>query len=105
MSRNAGGPRSTTLPGPTTANVPTTPQQAGPADGRTSPRLIANATAYAPVGRRQQHVLLVRSCPLCAGAHLHRGAQHGGRRRAGCGRGEYLVRTTAARGLPRRAAA
>jgi hypothetical protein len=52
----------------------------------------AAAVAYAPAGSRQHWALVVPACPYCHGAHLHRGAAYGGIRRAGCGRGEYLVR-------------
>jgi hypothetical protein len=49
------------------------------------------ARFYGPSARRSLGVLLVTSCPYCpsGGPHLHRGG--GGLRRAGCGRGEYVV--------------
>lgn len=41
--------------------------------------------------RRTLPALVVDPCPFCptGGPHLHRG--HGGLRRAGCGRGEYVI--------------
>lgn len=49
------------------------------------------AAYWPPSGRRGLGVLLVESCPWCpgGGAHMHRGS--GGPRRAGCGRGIYIV--------------
>lgn len=59
---------------------------------------VASAAAYPPAGRRFTTLLLVLHCPFCRCAHAHRGAEFGGLRRAGCGRGEYLVKpVTAAR--------
>lgn len=65
--------------------------RAGQTHRRTFRVRTAHATAYPPVGRRSMWLLLVRRCPVCRGAHLHRGAPHGGLRRAGCGKGAYLV--------------
>ena len=68
--------------------------RAGNADRRTNRRVTATARAYPPgPGRRSTHLLIVTRCPFgCGGVHAHRGAEHGGPRKAGCGRGEYFVR-------------
>lgn len=56
---------------------------------------VATAAAYAPAGRRTTALLLVRNCPYCRHAHAHRGVASGGLRRAGCGRGHYLLQLAA----------
>jgi hypothetical protein len=65
--------------------------------GRQRQPIVVIARAYAPCGRRSSWLLLVEECPFCStgsikSVHVHRGAHHGGLRRSGCGRGEYLVR-------------
>jgi len=62
------------------------------------------ATAYPPDCRRRRWVLLA-ACPFCSGVHLHLGAQHGGVRRAACGRGRYLIRPSQAAAIRARRAA
>lgn len=57
--------------------------------------VIAYAVAYGPAGRRTRPVAFVR-CPLgCGLRHLHAVTLDpaGTVRRAGCGRGEYVVVT------------
>ncbi|MDB5288741.1 MAG: hypothetical protein JWR05_3690 [Mucilaginibacter sp.] len=62
------------------------------------------AVFYLPSGRRMLAVLVVTACPFCTpgGPHVHRG--NGGVRRAGCGRGEYVLVPRAAIGQRRGAA-
>lgn len=62
--------------------------------------VVASAASYPASGRRRFALLLVLSCPFCRYAHAHRGAEYGGLRRAGCGRGEYLVKPTTAARVP-----
>lgn len=49
------------------------------------------AVAYPPAGHRRHWLFIVAPCFACGGAHAHRGGQDGGLRRAGCGRGSYVV--------------
>lgn len=63
-----------------------------------SPIITARGVWLPPSGRRTIGLWIVGRCPLagCSGSHAHRGGPAGGVRRAGCGRGEYLL-TSAAR--------
>lgn len=54
--------------------------------------IAVSGRAYPPAGRRTLWVLVVRVCPWCRGAHVHRSTGNGGIRTAGCGKGTYLVR-------------
>jgi hypothetical protein len=67
---------------------------------RTRRYVVASATSYPPAGRRSLVLLLVLHCPFCQYVHAHRGAEYGGVRRAGCGRGEYLVKPATAARVP-----
>jgi hypothetical protein len=92
----------------TTAATPTTMsagrcERTAPAADR-QPIVTVSAFAYPPCARRRLWLLLVTSCPYCASVHAHRGAQHGGVRRAGCDRGEYSLQTRVARRWTGRAA-
>lgn len=74
------------------ATSETTPATIKPDDrDQGSAAVRVPARFYGPSARRSLGVLLVNACPFCpsGGPHLHRGA--GGPRRAGCGRGEYIV--------------
>lgn len=52
--------------------------------------VCVTAIVYPPSGRRQLPLLIVNRCPWCGpGTHVHRG--QGGVRRAGCGRGDYVI--------------
>ncbi len=77
------GPRQ----GPATAQI-AAPHEDDQHRERTAAVRVAG-TFYAPAGRRRFGVLIVTRCPFCPGVHLHRG--NGGVRRAGCGRGDYIV--------------
>lgn len=53
---------------------------------------IVAARAYPPSGRRGSVLLIVVTCPCCHGTHLHRAPTAAlCVRRAGCGRGTYIV--------------
>jgi hypothetical protein len=64
--------------------------------------VIAPGVGLKPSGVRLFWAWVVARCPYCGGSHLHRGGPKGGLRRAGCGRGSYVVTATRKRG--RRAA-
>jgi hypothetical protein len=51
----------------------------------------ARSVAYPPIGPRAQWLHVVGRCPFCRGGHVHRAGPEGGRRRAGCGLGSYVV--------------
>lgn len=59
----------------------------------TSQILTARGVWLPPSGRRTIGLWIVGRCPFgrCHGSHAHRGGPDGGRRRAGCGLGDYLV--------------
>lgn len=46
---------------------------------------------YPPSGHRRYWLVAVL-CPNCRGWHSHRTGPNGGLRRAGCGRGAYLIK-------------
>lgn len=73
---------------PATAKIRTAAKQ--PDSGQPSAIPRVRGRLLVPSGRRGLPALIVQ-CPLpgCGGVHLHRGG--GGVRRAGCGRGDYLV--------------
>lgn len=81
-----GGPR----PGSAAANI-IAPHERTSQPQNSAPNVWA--VAYPPAGQRRYWLLVVQSCPKCAGGgpHAHRGGQDGGLRRAGCGRGRYFV--------------
>ena len=47
---------------------------------------------YPPSGRRRLALVVVPRCFFCTGSHAHRGGADGAVRRAGCGRGAYVVK-------------
>lgn len=55
--------------------------------------ILARSIAYPPTGAgRSLWVHVVPRCPYgCGTAHVHRAGPDGGRRRAGCGLGAYVV--------------
>jgi hypothetical protein len=59
----------------------------------------ARSIAYPPPNAgRSQWMHVVPRCPFgCRTAHVHRAGPEGGRRRAGCGRGSYVVEPWAVR--------
>lgn len=92
MTRNGHGGAGGTSPDTAAEHQPRA-DQPGCRKDRTTRRIVATARAYAPAGRRTTHLLVVTRCPFhCGGVHAHRGAEHGGPRKAGCGRGEYILR-------------
>jgi hypothetical protein len=97
MTRNAEG--APVREGPFDKNV----QQhcrAGTAEDATRRVPVASATSYPPAGRRRFTLLLVLHCPFCRLAHAHRGAERGGLRQSGCGRGPYLVKPATGTRVP-----
>lgn len=75
--------------GPATRKISPTGQQ-DTQHGKDATAVRVSATFLRPSARRGLPALVVR-CPLpgCGGVHLHRGG--GGLRRAGCGRGSYVI--------------
>ena len=77
----------------------TTTRQDQPQGSATSARYaapLAVAEVLPPAGRRTRAALLVRRCPWCQHAHLHRTTHPGAgwwHRLAGCGQGTYAIRT------------
>ena len=64
----------------------------GSGAGRQSRDVVAVwGVGYPPAGRRRFWIVILL-CPTCRGYHSHRTGSRGGRRRAGCGQGEYIVR-------------
>jgi len=56
------------------------------------------AEALPPSGRRTCWLSIVRDCPFCRGAHVHRGDTDqpaADLRTAGCGRGDYYIEAPA----------
>lgn len=54
--------------------------------------ILAKSIAYPPVGTRALWLHVVPRCPYgCSSGHVHRGPREGGRRRAGCDLGSYVV--------------
>jgi hypothetical protein len=53
----------------------------------------ARAVGLKPGGVRELWLWIVGRCEYCSGAHAHRGAPKCGVRRAGCGKGEFDVRS------------
>jgi hypothetical protein len=92
----AGAVNNTNLSAAATAKLHDAADRSARAANRQS-IITVPALAFPPCARRRLWLLLVPSCPLCDGVHAHRGARHGGVRRSGCDRGEYLVRIRVAR--------
>ncbi len=60
--------------------------------------VVARSVAYRPGAGRTYWLHLVLLCPFACGfVHHHRGAAHGGLRRARCGRGSYMLTPVAGR--------
>ena len=56
---------------------------------------------YPPGGKRHRWLLIVQTCPTCRATHHHFSpGPHGGIRRAGCGRGSYLLKSRPALAQP-----
>jgi hypothetical protein len=81
---------------PTTYETGTDAKQVTDPGHRSAParhqRVTARAFLAAPIGRRQQHALVVPTCPRCAHLHIHRAAgPHGGRRTGSCGATDTVI--------------